>query len=96
MLKTPEYLAAQDEVRRDNILAILCEAPSVGFTKLAITRQLASLHTSIAAKQLNEDLDYLSDRALATVVDKSAVSILRRYRATADGRDYCLAKGLSQ
>lgn len=83
------------ELLRNNILIQLESAGERGITlpTICLGAKIAGIH--VKEEEIADEVTYLQDKSCATPVAKTLSPENRRYRITADGRDYLAEQGLA-
>lgn len=86
--------AATRELFRQNLIAQLCASGvSMRVPALKVGAKAGGFEPS--DDQIDAELLYLADKGLVAVADKLVSPELKRWRVTADGRDYAAQEGLA-
>ncbi|EIP99464.1 hypothetical protein OpiT1DRAFT_03981 [Opitutaceae bacterium TAV1] len=83
------------ELFRHNLLSQLAAAGAVGMKPAALKLGLKAGGFDPVDQSLDDELQYLADKGLAAPMDKTISPELKRWRITAEGRDYAAQEGLS-
>jgi hypothetical protein len=87
--------AATRELFRQNLVAQLAAAGAVGLkpAMLKIGAKVGGFEPT--DQQLDDELVYLQDKGFVAPVDRAISPEMKRWRITADGRDYAAKEGLA-
>lgn len=83
------------ELFRQNLVAQLAAAGSVGMKPAALKIGAKVGGFAPTDQQLDDELVYLQDKKFAAPVDKAISPENKRWRITAEGRDYAAQEGLA-
>ncbi len=87
--------AATRELFRQNLIQQLAAIGPVGMKVPALKVGARAGGFEPGDAQIDAELQYLADKGLVTAMDKAISPELKRWRITADGRDYAAQEGLA-
>lgn len=87
--------AATRELFRQNLVQQLAAIGPVGMKVAALKVGARAGGFEPSDAQVDAELQYLEDKGLVTATDKAISPELKRYRVTAEGRDYAAQEGLA-